>query len=112
MYEFEVFGSLLRTDATYNSPEFDNGFWMGGVLLFLNITAAAGTTKTLDIKVQHKDYISGVWRDIASASFAQKTAAGDDDFILYPGVTVTSNRAVSTVLPKRWRVVAVVAGTV
>lgn len=82
-----------------------------GLRLFLDITAAAGTTKTLDVKVQWKDPISGAYLDLPGAAFAQQTAAATLMLTIYPGISETGNRDVSDVLPRVWRFVATLGGT-
>lgn len=44
--------------------------------VYLDVTAVAGTTPTLDVKVEAKDPASGKY--FALASFTQKTAAGSE----------------------------------
>lgn len=46
--------------------------WASELLLFLNVTAASGTSPTLNVKVQAQDP-AGNWYDILS--FTQATAA-------------------------------------
>lgn len=101
------FVSAARTqpNSPYNSAEQKNNFALG-VVLFLDITAAAGTTPTLDVKLQMKDPVANEWHDIPGASFAQKTGTGQDTLMLFPGIAETANREVSVVLPPDWRVVA------
>lgn len=105
-----VFSSAART-ATANSDQQDTPDDKRGAIFYLNISAASGTTPTLDIKLQGKDPASGNWFDIQNASFAQKTAAGTDSLLVYPGAVETANRRVSNVLPNDWRAVATIAGT-
>lgn len=76
----------------------------------LNVTEASGTTPTLDVKIQAKCPVSGVYVDIPGASFAQKTTTGADSLLIYPGVTETANRDVSSVLPTIFRAVATLGG--
>ncbi len=105
-----VIASAART-ATVNSEDQENR-GARGVRLFLNVSAASGTTPTLDVKVQVKDPISDAFIDLPGAAFAQKTSAsGLDELTIYPGVTVAANRAVSQPLSQRWRVVATIGGT-
>jgi hypothetical protein len=107
--ELDLFASAARI-ATVNGSDVNN--WRHrGIRLWLDITAVSGTTPTLDVKLQGKDRISGVYVDIPSAAFAQKTANGSDDLLVYPGVAETANRSVSDVLPKTFRVVATIGGT-
>jgi hypothetical protein len=106
---FTVFSSGAIT-ATTNSNDQQN-LGAKGIRLTLDITAATGTTPTLDVKLQSKDFVSGKYVDITGAAFAQKTGTGTDDLVIYPGITSTANRRVSDVLPRDWRIVATVGGT-
>lgn len=106
-----VFASAART-ATANSTDQVN-YSGKGVVCLLDITAASGTSPTLDIKLQYKDTVPATdkYIDIPSATFAQKTAAGTDSLTIYPGIAETANRSVSDVLPRDWRAVATIGGT-
>lgn len=106
--DLTVLGSAART-ASGNSGDMDHN--KVGIMLFLSITAASGTTPTLDVKLQAKDPTSGTYIDVPGAAFAQKTAAGTDSLVIYPGVAATANRSVSTVLPNLWRLVWTIGGT-
>jgi hypothetical protein len=79
--------------------------------MVLDITAASGTTPTLDVKLQRFDVTSGQYVDVAGAAFAQKTTTGTDDLVVYPGATVTANRSISSVLTDTYRVLWTVGGT-
>jgi len=106
---FEAVAAAART-VTENSDDIKNlGF--RGVTLYLDITAASGTTPTLDIKLQTKDPVSDGYVDMPGAAFAQKTGAGSDTLTVYPGVGETANRSVSDVLPEDWRIVSTIGGT-
>lgn len=82
-----------------------------GAVFTLDITAASGTTPTLDVKVQRFDVVSGQYVDLPSAAFAQKTATGTDDVTIYPGIAETANRSVSDVIGEVYRVVWTIGGT-
>lgn len=107
--EATVFASAARIITT-NSADQTN-LHARGVKLFLNVSAVSGTSPTLDVKLQAKDGISGVYYDIAGAEMTQKIAVTKDDLVIYPGATATANRSVSSILPKTWRVVATIGGT-
>jgi len=98
------------TAATFESSVQQNLGWRG-VRLILNISAALGESKALDVKLQTKDPVSGAWIDIPGAAFAQKSATGTDDLIVYPAVAETANRSVSDVISGEWRALATVAAT-
>lgn len=96
--------------ATFNSNDQENTDFRG-VALVLDISAISGTSPTLDVKLQRKDPISGKYIDITGAAFAQQTATGTLDLVVYPGITATSNRRVNDVMPRDWRVVFTIGGT-
>ena len=108
--EVTVFASAARA-ATANSDTKHNEGGFVGVHLTLDITAASGTTPTLDVKVQRFDALSGKWVDLTSGAFAQKTATGTSDLTIYPGIAETANLSVSDVLGATWRAVATIGGT-
>ena len=104
-----VFASSART-ATENSSDQTNDC-ARGVRLFLDITAASGSSPTLDVKVQTKDPVSGNYVALTGAAFAQQTGTATLDLAVYPGIGETANRAVSDVLSSVWRVVATYGGS-
>lgn len=71
-------------------------------------TIAAGS---IDVTVQAYDESSGTYADIEGADIEQLTAPGFTDLLLYPGIFVIVNRALSTPIFKRLRLVVTVAGT-
>lgn len=97
--------------ATGNSGAIANPGGAKGIHLVLNITAASGTTPTLDVKVQRFDQTSGNWVDLPSAAFAQKNTTGTDDLVIYPGIAETANRSVSDVVGEEIQVVWTIGGT-
>ena len=103
-----VFASSART-ATENSSDQTNDN-ARGVRLFLDITAASGSSPTLDVKVQTKDPVSDSYVDLTGAAFAQQNSTATLDLVVYPGIGETANRAVSDVLSSVWRVVATYGG--
>lgn len=107
--EATVLASAART-ATLNSADQVN-YDARGVRIFLDISAVSGTSPTLDVKLQSKDALSGVYVDDPGSVFAQKTATGTDELTVYPGVTTSANRARSAPLPRTWRVVCTIGGT-
>jgi hypothetical protein len=82
-----------------------------GVSLHLDITAASGSSPTLDIKLQGYDELGADYFDIPGAVFAQATGTGTDELVLYPGVAETANVSVSDVLPRVSRAVATIGGS-
>lgn len=101
-----VLASAQRTaDATY---DFENIDTYVGVLLMLDITAVAAGT--LDVKLQYKDWLGGLYVDIPGASFAQKSGIGTDHLLVYPGATAVANESVNQMLIDTVRVNADVSG--
>jgi len=70
--EFEPPGTVKT--ASYNTPETSEVLSDGPGVMYLDVTAAGGTSPTLDIDLEAKDPVSGVWFTVVS--FIQKTAAG------------------------------------
>lgn len=103
-----IFASAART-TTENSGAHKVGN-ARGARFFLDITAVAGTP-TLDVKIQYFDKLTSKWFDAKDASFAQKTATGSDDLIIYPGATAATNRRVGDPMPDQYRSVATIGGT-
>ena len=101
-----VFASAART-ATVDSDDQTNANFRGG-RLHLDITAVSGTTPTLDITIRSAGTF---FLAIAGAAFAQKTATGQDELVVYPGVAETANESVSDILPRLWDANAVIGGT-
>lgn len=105
-----VFSSAARTAATHQSDE----IWTleyRGIRLYLDITAASGTSPTLDLKVQTHDPVSDKWFDMPGATFVQKTTTGTDDLTLYPGIAETANETVSDTVGPKFRVHGTIGGS-
>ena len=107
--EAQFIASAART-VTFNSEDFCDLNNSSG-LFFLNITAASGTTPTLDIKIQNKCQATGIYYAITGASFAQKTAAGTDFIAIDPALTSSANKAISQILGPCFRAVCTIGGT-
>jgi hypothetical protein len=75
-----------------------------GVILGINTTV--DTAGAYAVNLQGFDAVSGTWYTIASS--ASIAATGFATLTLYPGIAATANVAVSSVLPRTWRVQAVV----
>lgn len=110
MQEQTILSSAART-TTGSSADFYTGT-PSGLYVFLNITAASGTTPTLDVKLQGKDPVSGQYFDLPAASFTQKTGTGFDWLLIHPEITtVTANKQVSTATTNNMRLVYTIGGT-
>lgn len=79
-----------------------------GLLVILDITAQAGGTPSVTVTIEGKDPSSGKYYTIlASAALA---SVATTVLRVYPGLVPAANLTVNDVLPKTWRVKAVVAG--
>lgn len=107
--EVIIFPSAVNT-ATVNSADQQNSE-NRGVRLFLNISAASGTSPTLEVKLQMKDNLSGTYIDLPGSAFAQKITTGASSLTIYPGIAETANETVSDIFTRTWRVVATIGGT-
>ena len=103
-----VFASAART-TTANSSPFRCA--AAGARFFLEITAASGSSPTLDLKAQVYDEVGENYHDLTGAGFAQKTGTGNDYLVIRPGIGETSNEAVSDVMTGIYRVVAAIGGS-
>jgi len=74
--------SAVRTATTNSSSLYSKAF--RGVALTLNVSAASGTTPTLDVKLQGFDTISSQWVDISGAAFQRITTTGVRSLTVYP----------------------------
>lgn len=102
------------TTATENSGTLSVPLNQGikGVAIFVDVTAAAGTTPTLNITVDRFDRASGKWLAIVGAALAEiTTAAGQIDLAVYPGIAETANRSVSDHIGQDWRIVSTIGGS-
>lgn len=107
--EVTLFSSAARAegDSPFTTADQSNTY-ARGVEVFLDVTAASGTSPTLDVKLQAKDPASGSYFDIPGASFAQQSGTTSLALTVYPGVAETANEGVSDVIPKTWRAHAAV----
>lgn len=100
-----IFSSAART-ATETSREFSLD--AKGIRLFWDITSY--TSGTFDLKVQVASP-TGDWIDLAGASIAQQSAAGQGMLTVYPGIAETANVSVSDVMTSPFRCVMTLATT-
>lgn len=108
--EFSILASAARTVTPLTTGPHVNPA-AKGVKLMLDITVVSGTSPTLDVAIQVRDPVTGTFRDLPGASFAQATAASNVQLTVYPGIAETANESVSDVLPKRWRVNITIGGS-
>lgn len=100
--------TLTAASASGNGADQDNS-WFSGVQLLVKITAISGTTPTITFIVEGKDPASGDYYAILTS--AALNAVASTLLTIYPGATVAANTAVSSPLPKTWRVRYTIAGT-
>ena len=98
--------SAARTPATYTSPGIATDGALGG-RAFLNVSAVDGSTATVKLQVQ--DPASGNWIDLPNAAFAAVSTTTSLELTVFPGVTASTNRAVSSILSSPVRAHAIVA---
>lgn len=111
VFESRLLGSGANNSAVMSASVKDFRKWKG-VRFFLSITAKAGTSPTLNIKIQAQNpLVPANFHDIVGAAFAEKTGEGSDFLTLYPGLTASANLIVSEVLGCPFRVVATIGGT-
>ena len=106
----EVLHPSAAKTASFNGADVENKGHRG-LTLFLDVTAVAGTSPTLDIKLQAKDPTSGKYFDVPGAVFAQMTATGQAMLTLYPGIGETADVSVSDILPGLFRFAATIGGS-
>lgn len=110
--EVTLFASAART-ASENSEllrQVGNDSYRG-IWLKLDVTAAAGTTPTLDVIVQRYDPASDTWVAIPGAVFTQKTGIVADELTIYPTMTAAANDIVKEHIGDVIRAVATIGGT-
>ena len=103
------FPSASRTATVNGADQETEG--AHGVHLVLDVTAVTGTTPTLDVTIERKDPLSGVYTTIPGAVFTQKTVISVDALTIYPGIAVAANESVNDALSEVWRAVATITGT-
>lgn len=98
----------LTTSAsgTFNSADQTN-YNGRGLQLGVNITATIA--QTLQVTVQGKDIVSGQYYTVGGGT-AALASTGFTNVTIYPGITTTANLDFAQVLPRTWRVQAVVSG--
>lgn len=80
-----------------------------GIKLVIDITAITGTSPTLTVTLQGKDTASGKYYNMLAS--AALSAVGTTVLTLFPGAAVSANVSANDILPRNFRVQAVVGGT-
>lgn len=110
MKKVTIAASAARTTSS-NSGTLSNDIKAKGIHIVLDISAASGTTPTLDVTLERFDQVAAKWVAMPGAAFAQKTGTGTDDLTIYPGIAETANRSVSDVLTEDYRLAWTIGGT-
>jgi hypothetical protein len=102
--------SAART-VTGNGTTATNYNW-SGAYIFINITAASGTTPTLVVRVQGSvDGTNFFDLDATNAVTASLTGISTAVIKVYPGITPAATAAANLPLPRVWRLAWVIGGT-
>lgn len=99
------FASAARTETTNSDDQSFPGY-PGSVALFLDVSAASGTTPTLDVKLQAKKS-DATYLDIPGGTFTQKTAVSTEGKT-FPMVTIMQDKDGPST--GTWRAVATIGG--
>lgn len=93
--------------GTTNSGDQTTPLGVTGVLLFLNVTVAAGVLKTLKLDVEARDPVSAVYSSVCSTGLIGTTVTGVGTYLLYacPFVGSLLSGLFGSViqLPRTWR---------
>ena len=96
--------------ATITGPTQTNLYGRGGIFT-LDITAHAGSTPTLDVKMQVVDAVSGKSVDVPNVVFAQKNSNVTTVLQVIPNIAAVGNLAVSSQVPYQYCFVYTIGGT-
>ena len=103
-----LLASALRS-ATTNTPQQTN-YNARGVVVFLNVTANAGTSPTLSTVIRAYDPISGNTRALVTGG--NVTGVGTYAFLVYPAAgTLDTQTGSNLPLPRTWDVNFVLGGS-
>lgn len=80
-----------------------------GLTLFVNITAAGGTTPSITFTINAVDPMSGALVPMLVGQAI--TAPGEQMLQIYPGIAVTANGSANAVLPSQFRITWAITGT-
>lgn len=93
--------------ATYNGSDQDNPNGRG-LHVVVDVTAVGGTTPQVIVTIEGKDPRSGKYYTLLAS--AALTAAATTVLKVFPGATAAANSVANDILPRAWRVKAVVSG--
>lgn len=105
---------VLLEDVTRTASENSEDYTSKGrrgLILFVDVDSFSGAAPTLDVKIQAKSP-NGDYVDVPSAAMTQITTAGSYMFTLYPGHTNSAGVSHNAPLPRVFRVVTTMGGTI
>ena len=94
-----IFSLGVRT-VTADSPVMQNIFH-SGVEVVLNVTAVTSTPSVV-VKIQARDIASGAFYDLLTS--AAVTTTGIKQYLIYPGISMTTGEWNDRPLPREFRV--------
>ena len=100
--------NLVASGASQTGPVQDGSFGRG-LLVFVNVTALAGTTPSLTVTIKGVDPVSGATYTILTS--AAITATGFTVLKVYPTLPAAANLTAQDVLPPNFQITATVNGT-
>ncbi len=105
--ELTVLAAAARL-STFNGVDINQRAFRG-IVLYIDVTVATGTTPTLNIDFQTKDPVSGFY--VTHASFAEITAVTERTIIILPEIVESGSVRFSRVVGQTWRLVYTIGGT-
>lgn len=103
-------GDTGAKTATFNGATQTN-YNAAGATIVINMGTVSGTTPTLTAQVQGSADGGTTWYNIAGAVTPTINATGVTTLVVYPGVAAVANAAVSSVIPRTWRLAYTIGGT-
>lgn len=107
-YQYTLQASTAKT-ATYTTSVQTN-YNARGMIVFINVTALAGTTPTLTPIIQIVDSVTNVAVPILTVS-TPITAIGMYTYGIYPTALTGLTQTVNMTLPRQWNINMTIAGT-
>lgn len=107
---YTALDGTTATTASGTSDSLSNAV-ARGVMVFVNVTAASGSSPTLVVKLQAQDPASGTWFDITDVATASITGTGASLLTIYPGLTVAANSKIDMPVPRTFRVAWTLGGS-
>lgn len=102
--------TLVAAAAGGNSPDQLN-VGHRGVKVYVNVTVLGGTTPALNVFVEEKDPVSGLYFPINGAVGLAITVTGLIVITVFPGLASSGGSVAGDVLPPTWRIRWTITGT-